>query len=204
MTWFKRKKQKVTTTQKKSIPDGLWEKCPKCDEILYKRELSRVLMVCPNCQFHFRLSYQDYLNILFADLNYDELNSHLRSADPLKFKAKKSYVDQLKAAVIKTGCPDVVNTYLGVINKKNVVLCIMNFSFIGGSRGSVVGEKISRAIDHSLTESYPLIIISAAGGARMQEGMLSLIQMAKISGALERHKKAELLYMHLLLYIIQI
>ena len=198
MAWFKRKKQKVTTTQKKSIPDGLWEKCPKCDEILFKKELSRVLMVCPNCQFHFRLSYQNYLKILFDDLNYDELNSHLRSADPLKFKAKKSYVDQLKAAVIKTGCPDVVNTYSGIITEKNIILCIMNFSFIGGSMGSVVGEKISRAIDHALHESYPLIIISASGGARMQEGVYSLMQLAKISAKLSRFSKMGGLYISIL------
>tara|TARA_B100000029_G_scaffold483800_1_gene535335 strand:+ start:4530 stop:5381 length:852 start_codon:yes stop_codon:yes gene_type:complete len=198
MAWFKRKKQKVTTTQKKSIPDGLWEKCPKCDEILYKRELLRALMVCSNCHFHFRLFSEEYLKILFDDPNYNELDSHLRSADPLKFKAKKSYTDQLKSAVIKTGSPDVVNTYSGVVNNNNIILCVMNFSFIGGSMGSVVGEKISRAIDYASKENSPLVIICASGGARMQEGVYSLMQLAKISAKLSRFSKKGGLYVSIL------
>lgn len=196
--WFKRKKQKVTTTEKKSIPDGLWEKCPKCEEILFKRELSKALMVCPQCQFHFRLAPEDYLRILFGDESYSELNPHLLSSDPLKFKAQKSYIDQLKVAVVKTGSPEVINTYVGPIDERKIVLGVMNFGFIGGSMGSVVGEKLSRSIDYALTERLPLIVICASGGARMQEGVYSLMQLAKISAKLARFSKSGGLYISIL------
>ncbi|MBH31975.1 MAG: acetyl-CoA carboxylase carboxyl transferase subunit beta [Candidatus Marinimicrobia bacterium] len=196
--WFKRQKEKVTTTEKKSIPDGLWEKCPKCEEILFKRELMKESMVCPHCRFHFRLTSEEYLRILFGDGQFEELNSHLRSADPLGFKAKKSYPDQLKAAVVKTGSPDVIQTYVGNFKDRSLVLGIMDFSFIGGSMGSVVGEKISRAIDYALEGQLPLILICASGGARMQEGVYSLMQLAKISAKLARFSKAGGLYISIL------
>ncbi len=196
--WFKRQKRKVTTTEKKSVPDGLWEKCPKCEEILFKRELVKELMVCPHCRFHFRLDSGEYLRILFGDGEYEELNSHLRSADPLSFKAKKSYPDQLKAAVVKTGSADVIQTYVGAVGKRTVVLGVMDFSFIGGSMGSVVGEKISRAVDYALERQLPLILICASGGARMQEGVYSLMQLAKISAKLARFSKSGGLYISIL------
>jgi len=196
--WFKRQKQKVTTREKKSIPDGLWEKCPKCEEILFKRELIKESMVCPHCMFHFRLAPEEYLRILFGGGQYEELNSHLRSADPLSFKAKKSYPDQLKAAVVKTGSPDVIQTFVGKIEERTVVLGVMDFSFIGGSMGSVVGEKISRAIDYALERQLPLVLICASGGARMQEGVYSLMQLAKISAKLARFSKAGGLYISIL------
>jgi acetyl-CoA carboxylase carboxyl transferase subunit beta len=196
--WFKRQKRKVTTTEKKSVPDGLWEKCPKCEEILFKRELIKELMVCPHCLFHFRLDSGEYLRILFGDGKYEELNPHLRSADPLSFKAKKSYPDQLKAAVVKTGSADVIQTYVGAVEKRTVVLGVMDFSFIGGSMGSVVGEKISRAVDYAMQRHLPLIMICASGGARMQEGVYSLMQLAKISAKLARFSKSGGLYISIL------
>ena len=196
--WFKRQKEKVTTTEKKSIPDGLWEKCPGCEEILFRRELVKTKMVCPYCHFHFRLVAEDYLKILFSGDSYEELNPQLHSADPLKFKAKKSYSNQLKEATVKTGSPGVISTYLGNLREHKIVLGVMNFSFIGGSMGSVVGEKVSRAIDYALENSVPLVMICASGGARMQEGIYSLMQLAKISAKLARFSEAGGLYISIL------
>ena len=196
--WFKRQKEKVTTTKKKSIPDGLWEKCPSCEEILFRRELVKTMMVCPHCQFHFRLEPENYLKILFDEYGYKELNPQLRSADPLKFKAKKSYSVQLKEAIVRTGGPDAISTYVGNLGKHKIVLGVMNFSFIGGSMGSVVGEKMSRAIDYALENSVPLVMICASGGARMQEGVYSLMQLAKISAKLARFSEARGLYISIL------
>ena len=196
--WFKRQKEKVTTTEKKSIPDGLWEKCPGCEEILFRRELVKTMMVCPHCHFHFRLVAEDYLKILFSGDSYKELNPQMRSADPLNFKAKKSYSNQLKEATIKTGSPDVISTYLGNLGEHKIVLGVMNFSFIGGSMGSVVGEKVSRAIDYALENSVPLVMICASGGARMQEGIYSLMQLAKISAKLALFSEAGGLYISIL------
>ena len=196
--WFKRQKEKVTTTKKKSIPDGLWEKCPSCEEILFRRELVKKMMVCPHCQFHFRLEPENYLKILFDEYGYKELNPQLSSADPLKFKAKKSYSIQLKEAIVRTGGPDAISTYVGNLGKHKIVLGVMNFSFIGGSMGSVVGEKMSRAIDYALENSVPLVMICASGGARMQEGVYSLMQLAKISAKLARFSEARGLYISIL------
>lgn len=187
IAWFKREKEKLLTTGKKSIPDGLWKKCPECEEILYTRELSKVLWVCPKCYYHFRLKPEDYLKMLLNDGNYKELNANIRSGDPLQFKAKRKYNDQIEAAEAKSGLKDVLTTVVGSMNHHDIVLGIMSFQFIGGSMGSVVGEKLSRAIDYALKNSYPLITISASGGARMQEGIFSLMQMAKTSAKLARY-----------------
>ena len=156
------------------------------------------MMVCPHCQFHFRLEPENYLKILFDEYGYKELNPQLRSADPLKFKAKKSYSVQLKEAIVRTGGPDAISTYVGNLGKHKIVLGVMNFSFIGGSMGSVVGEKMSRAIDYALENSVPLVMICASGGARMQEGVYSLMQLAKISAKLARFSEARALYISIL------
>ena len=198
MNWFKRKSKNVSTIEKKSIPDGLWEKCPNCEEILFKSEIKKSLMVCPNCQYHFRLHSEDYLKILFDENIFEEINAQIRSSDPLEFKAVKKYKDQIKDAILKTGSPDVVSTYIGKINSYKTVLGVMNFRFIGGSMGSVVGEKISRSIDYAQDNSLPLILISASGGARMQEGVYSLMQLAKISAKLARFSNSGGLYISLL------
>ncbi|MFQ6616079.1 MAG: acetyl-CoA carboxylase, carboxyltransferase subunit beta [Fidelibacterota bacterium] len=188
--WFKRQKEKLTTTRKKSIPDGLWEKCKGCEEILYRRELRKSLWVCPRCQYHFRLSPDGYLHMLMEEGSYEELNPNLRSADPLGFKARKKYTDQLARAMKASGRKEVMSTFRGFLDGHEVVLAIMDFSFIGGSMGSVVGEKLSRAIDLAMENSLPLITISASGGARMQEGIFSLMQMAKTSAKLARFSEA--------------
>jgi len=190
IAWFKREKEKLLTTGKKSIPDGLWKKCPECEEILYTRELSKVLWVCPKCTYHFRINPEDYLNMLMDNSNYKELNAKMKSGDPLQFKAKKKYSEQLEAAVTKSGSLEVLTTVVGLMNHYEIVLGIMTFKFIGGSMGSVVGEKLSRAIDYALKKSLPLITISASGGARMQEGIFSLMQMAKTSAKLARFSES--------------
>lgn len=186
IAWFKREKEKFRTARKKPIPDGLWEKCPKCEEILYARELAKVLRVCPKCHYHFRLRPREYVDMLLDEGEYHELNPQLKSGDPLHFRARKEYTKQLESAVAKSGTPDVLTTVVGSTNHQKLVLCIMTFDFIGGSMGSVVGEKLSRAIDHAQENSLPLVTISASGGARMQEGIYSLMQMAKTSAKLAR------------------
>tara|TARA_B100000945_G_C20373536_1_gene593356 strand:- start:306 stop:1151 length:846 start_codon:yes stop_codon:yes gene_type:complete len=198
MSWFKRKNKNVNTIEKKSIPDGLWVKCPNCDEILFRNEMKKNLMVCHHCQYHFRLLPEDYLKIIFDNTNYEEINSQIRPSDPLNFKAVKKYKDQIKEAVLKTGSPDVLSTYIGEINKYKVVLGVMNFKFIGGSMGSVVGEKISKAVDYAQDKSIPLILISASGGARMQEGVFSLMQLAKVSAKIARFSSNGGLFISLL------
>lgn len=188
--WFKRQKDKLTTTKKKNIPDNLWEKCQGCEEILYRRELAKALWVCPKCQYHFRLPPDGYLKMLLDDGSYEELDPNLRSADPLGFKAGKKYRDQLDQAVKTSGRNEVMTTVMGSLNAQQVILAIMDFSFIGGSMGSVVGEKLSRAIDRAMEARSPLITISASGGARMQEGIYSLMQMVKTSAKLARFSQS--------------
>jgi acetyl-CoA carboxylase carboxyl transferase subunit beta len=181
--WFRRTKNSFLGTEKKVIPDGLWLKCPKCAEYLYKRELDRSFWVCPKCRYHFRIPSKEYIKMLI-DGEFEEFNRKIISNDPLKFKDSKRYADRIKDAYTKTGNYDAVMTIEGQISGHSVVLCVMDFQFIGGSMGSVVGEKIARAIDRARENRLPLIIVSASGGARMQEGILSLMQMAKTSAKL--------------------
>ena len=195
--WFKRKKKGLTGVKKKNIPDGLWVKCPKCSEILYMRELDQNYWICSHCRYHFRISCDSYIKILM-DKEYEEFNQSMRSNDPLKFKDSKKYIDRLKAAHIKSGLNDAVITIVGSINSHKVVAAIMDFRFIGGSMGSVVGEKISRAIDVARDKKLPLIIVSSSGGARMQEGIYSLMQMAKTSAKLSRFHGEDGLYISIL------
>lgn len=195
--WFKRTKKGLLSSEKKVIPDGLWIKCPNCSEYLYKRELEKNYWVCSQCRYHFRISYSDYLHILL-DGKYEEFNAGMKSCDPLQFKASKRYVDQIQEAMKTTGMNEAVITVTGKIARYLVVLCVMDFRFIGGSMGSVVGEKISRAIDKAREMNVPLIIISASGGARMMEGILSLMQMAKTSAKLSQFHEARGLYISIL------
>lgn len=180
--WFQRTKKGLLSSEKKVIPDGLWIKCPSCNEYLYKRELDKNLGICTHCRYHFRISCDTYINILLNE--FEEFNAHLKSNDPLKFKASKKYADQLKQTMAKTGANEAVKTVKGKLGDHTVVLAVMDFNFIGGSMGSVVGEKIARAIDLAHEQHLPLIIISQSGGARMMEGILSLMQMAKTSAKL--------------------
>jgi acetyl-CoA carboxylase carboxyl transferase subunit beta len=184
MDWFKRKKEVLKPIDKKEMPDGLWIKCNNCGEIIYKKELEKKLYVCPKCDFHFRIGSSEYIKILLDKGSFKELHKNIMSSDPLKFKDDKKYTDRYKAAIKKTGLNEAVVTGSGKMEGHDVVIAIMDFRFLGGSMGSVVGEKVSRTIDYALENKQPLIILSASGGARMHEGVLSLMQMAKTSAKL--------------------
>ena len=200
MDWFKRIKDGITTKthQKKETPDGLWEKCPKCKTIISRDEFTENLSVCQNCDYHHRIESKEYFKILFDNNRYKELDQNLASADPLKFEDTKKYSDRLKKMQEKTGLTDAIRTGYGRMNKENVVIAAMDFSFIGGSMGSVVGEKISRAIDHANNNKTPLIIISKSGGARMMEAAISLMQLAKTSAKLAQLDDNKIPYISLL------
>ncbi|MDD5540412.1 MAG: acetyl-CoA carboxylase, carboxyltransferase subunit beta [Candidatus Neomarinimicrobiota bacterium] len=183
--WFQRTKKGLLGAEKKVIPDGLWVKCPGCSEYLYKRELDKNYWVCTHCRYHFRIACDSYIHMLVGK-EYEEFGQELQSNDPLKFKDSKKYADRLKLAMSQTGSNEAVKTVSGRIDDVPVVLCVMDFNFVGGSMGSVVGEKIARATDKAREMKVPLIIISQSGGARMQEGIYSLMQMAKTSAKLAR------------------
>ncbi|MDP6397134.1 MAG: acetyl-CoA carboxylase, carboxyltransferase subunit beta [Candidatus Marinimicrobia bacterium] len=196
--WFKREKEKLQTTERRSVPDGLWEKCPSCGEILFRQELAKVLWVCQKCDYHFRIKPQDYVNLLLDGGKFEERDAGIISGDPLQFSSRKKYTDQVAAAQEKTGQKDVLRTVTGKIGGQQVIMGIMDFSFIGGSMGSVVGEKLSRAITYAIDESLPLITIAASGGARMQEGIFSLMQLAKTSAKLAKLAEAGGLHISIL------
>ena len=180
------------------MPDGLWVKCDECGEIIYKKELEKKLYVCPKCDHHFRIRSNDYLNILIDKNTFKEFNENISSVDPLKFKDSKKYSDRYKSATQKTGLTEAVVTGQGNIEDIPIIIAVMDFSFLGGSMGSVVGEKVSRAADIALKEKIPFIIISASGGARMHEGVLSLMQMAKTSAKLALLAEAKIPYISIL------
>jgi len=198
MAWFKREKQKIKPVVKKGVPDGLWVKCPTCSEFLYKPELEKSLSVCRHCSHHFRVEPSIYHSLLLDSGSSKELFTNLQSEDLLQFKARKKYKDQLVAAKKKTGQKDAINCYHGKIEDRDVALGIMNFSFIGGSMGSVVGEKVARLIDYAHENNLPLILICASGGARMQEGAISLMQLAKTSSKLAQFSEGGGLYIPIL------
>jgi len=179
MAWFKKERKPRTSERTKlEIPADAWEKCDECGHIDIKDRFARALNVCPNCGHHRRISAQDYIDLLVDEGSWHELDSSLKSADPLKFE---SYPNRLEAARKKAGKLDAVRTGYARLSGKPVDLAVMDFSFMGGSMGSVVGEKIARLVRRSVDKTIPLIIVSASGGARMQEGVLSLMQMAKTS-----------------------
>lgn len=198
MDWFKRKKETLQAVDRKEMPDGLWVKCDECGEIIYKRELDKKLYVCPKCDYHFRIGSSEYIKIFIDKGSFKEFNQNISSTDPLKFKDNKKYSDRYKAAIEKTGLTEAVVTGQGKIERIPVIIGIMDFSFLGGSMGSVVGEKVSRAADVALKEQKPFIIISASGGARMYEGVLSLMQMAKTSAKLALLAEANIPYISIL------
>jgi acetyl-CoA carboxylase carboxyl transferase subunit beta len=186
--WFKKdrapKEPREGRTSK--VPEGLWVKCDNCRQILYNKELARNFKICPKCGFHFRLSAPERLRMLFDDEAYVEFETGLRSSDPLKFRDNKKYRDRLRDAEEAVGTSDAIVVAAGSLEGMPVIIGAMEFFFMAGSMGSVVGEKIARAAERALAERKPLIIVSTSGGARMQEGILSLMQMAKISAALAR------------------
>ncbi len=198
MAWFRRKDKNIADLEKKDIPSGLWIKCPSCSEIQYKPELDKNHSVCRHCDHHFRVPPNIYRDIILDEDNAENLFSNVKSADPLKFKAGKKYTDQLDEAMSKTNQNDAVNCYSGNIHGQAIILGVMNFGFIGGSMGSVVGELISRCIDLAREKKLPFILVCASGGARMQESALSLMQLAKTSSKLARFQEEGGLYIPIL------
>jgi acetyl-CoA carboxylase carboxyl transferase subunit beta len=197
MPWFKKRKE-IRTEKKVKIPEGLWIKCDSCKEIIYKKEIEKNLQVCPKCNYHFRISAKERIDFIADEGSFVELDNDLTPTDPLNFKDKASYSERLNEYRLKSEMPEAAIYGDAVINTRPVVLAIMDFSFWGGSMGSVVGEKITRAAELALEKKVPFITVSASGGARMQEGMFSLMQMAKVSAAVSRLKDSDVLYLSIL------
>jgi len=201
MAWFRRKRD-VTKTEKADkkvkIPEGLWLKCDSCREIIYRKEIEKNLKVCPKCNYHFRISARERIQYIADEGSFSEFDGDLTSNDPLKFNDKISFMDRLNDNRAKTGLNEgIINGY-ATIKTRPVILSIMDFSFWGGSMGSVVGEKFSRAAEAAFEQRAPLVSVAASGGARMQEGMFSLMQMAKSSAAIARLKDTDILYISIL------
>jgi acetyl-CoA carboxylase carboxyl transferase subunit beta len=198
MAWFKKIRKPIEPAQKESrVPEGLWVKCPSCAQIIYNKELASSLGVCAKCGHHFRLGAIERLRSLFDDA-WDEHDAGLQSTDPLRFTDTKPYEQRLTATIAATGLRDAVVTATGRLHGHGVVVAAMEYTFIGGSMGVVVGEKITRAIERAIAARLPVVIVSCSGGARMMEGALSLMQMAKISAALARLDRARLPYVSVL------
>src|SRR5713226_158188 len=199
MAWFRRKPEETAgKVPKVNIAEGLWIKCDSCKEIIYRAEVERGGRVCPKCRYPFRISARERIAALTDGGSFEEHHSGITSADPLGFKDTKRYRDRVKAAQQKTGLEDAVICGLARIGGLPAVLCAFEFGFLGGSMGSVVGEKLTRAIELAIDKHLPVVIVSASGGARMQEGILSLMQMAKTSAALERLGASGLPYISIL------
>ncbi len=195
-TWFKRIKQNILTStkEKKETPDGLWHKCPSCKKVMTVDQLKENLWVCSNCNYHNRINAVEYFHILFDENEYEELFSNITSKDFLGFVDLKPYGERIKDAQRTTGLKDAMTVGVGKLNGRDLVIACMNFNFIGGSMGSVVGEKIARGIDYAIANKMPFMIISKSGGARMMESAFSLMQMAKTSAKLTQLAKAKLPY----------
>jgi len=186
MAWFRKDRKPLKASDRRDLPADVFDKCKGCGEIVYREKLEQNLGVCPHCDFHTRISSGDYVRLLVDEGSFEELDAGIRSADPLDFEDLKAYEDRLEAAEEQTGLGEAVLTGRAGIDGIAVELAVMDFRFIGGSMGSVVGEKIARAARRALDEQRPLIVVSRSGGARMMEGILSLMQMAKTSAVLGR------------------
>ncbi len=186
MSWFKRNKEGITTStkEKKETPEGLWVKCTNCKTLFTQEDLAKNFYVCERCSNHERIGSEEYFKMIFDEGKYTELDAKLSSGDPLKFEDTKKYVDRIKATQKNTGLTDAIRTAKGKLDGEYLVIAAMDFAFIGGSMGSVMGEKIARAIDEAIKLKAPFMIISKSGGARMMEAGFSLMQMAKVSGKL--------------------
>ncbi len=199
--WFadRRKGQFVgKVAQENEESDGLWVKCPECGQVVYRKDLIANANVCKNCGHHNRIYSEERIALIADQGSFQTIDQELSPTDPLGFKDRRTYADRLRESQANTGLKDGVVTGICTVEKIPMALAVMDFRFMGGSMGSVVGEKITRLIEQATSRSLPILIVCASGGARMQEGMLSLMQMAKISGALQRHREVGLLYMPLL------
>jgi acetyl-CoA carboxylase carboxyl transferase subunit beta len=200
MSWFKRDKTGITTStsEKKETPEGLWSKCSNCKTLFTAEDLARNAWVCDRCSNHERIPSEGYFHLLFDEGKYTELDEKLTSGDPLTFEDTKKYVDRVKATQKNTGLTDAIRTAKGTLDGHDLVVAAMDFAFIGGSMGSVMGEKIARAIDEAIKLNAPFMIISKSGGARMMEAGYSLMQMAKVSGKLGQLAEKRLPYISFL------
>lgn len=198
MTWFKRKDKNIQTDERKEMPEGVWIKVPTTGETIHRRELEDNLWVDPLSGYHFRVGSEEYFSFLFDKGKFEELGQDILPGDPLNFEDRKKYTDRLEEYQKKTGHTDAVRVGIGNMNKLNVVIACMDFDFIGGSMGSVVGERLGIAIDHARENNTPLIIISQSGGARMMESVLSLMQMAKTSAKLAQLEEEGVPYISLM------
>lgn len=200
MAWFKREKKGIITSteEKKEAPDGLWNKCPNCKKALHYADQVENKYVCQYCGYHLRIGSKEYFSVLFDNDEFTELFPNLHSGDPLEFKDSKNYTDRLNESYAKTGLKDAIRAGHGKVEGHEIVIACMDFNFIGGSMGSVVGEKIARSIDHCIEHKIPFLMISKSGGARMMEAAFSLMQMAKTAAKLSLLSKAKIPYISLL------
>jgi acetyl-CoA carboxylase carboxyl transferase subunit beta len=200
MVWSKRARRPIAAGHKKAsrVPEGLWVKCPDCSKAIYNKDLASNLSVCPKCGYHFRLAATERLRLLFDGGEWVEHDRALVSTDPLKFSDTKPYKSRLAASAEATGQKDAVIVGTGRIEGTRAIVAAMEYAFIGGSMGVVVGEKLTRAIERAIADRLPVVVVCCSGGARMMEGVLSLMQMAKVSGALARLDRARLPYISVL------
>jgi acetyl-CoA carboxylase carboxyl transferase subunit beta len=201
MSWLEKlmpKRIRTQSTSKRKVPEGLWDKCPKCGAVIYGAELERNLEVCPKCDHHFRISARSRINYFLDDSHSEEIGADLEPKDYLKFKDSKKYKDRLAAATKATGEKDALVVMKGTVKDMPVVVAAFEFNFMGGSMGSVVGERFLEGVKKSLSESIPFICFSTSGGARMQEALMSLMQMAKTSAALTRLSEQRIPYISVL------
>lgn len=198
MAWFKRKDSNIQTDKPKEMPEGVWVKVPTTGETIHRRELKENLWVDPESGYHFRIGSTEYFSFLLDEGEFEEIGQEINPTDPLGFEDRKKYTDRLNEYQQKTGLSDAVRTGVGKLNGMDVVMAAMDFNFIGGSMGSVVGERIARAIDYAREQRYPLVIISQSGGARMMESVLSLMQMAKTASKLALLDKEKVPYISVL------
>jgi len=196
--WFRRSAVKIKTADKRDTVEGQWIKCPRCAKVIFRRELEKNDHVCPNCTHHFKIPSSDYFRLLLDNEDYTEIGSDIRPVDSIKFNAVRKYTDQLTDARKKSGLTDAIKIVRGEISTSPCILGVMDFDFIGGSMGSVVGERIRLGIDRAREERIPLVLITASGGARMQEGAFSLMQMAKTSAKLAQFNQERGLYISVL------
>ena len=194
----KRDKSNVEASKRKDMPAGLWEKCPSCGEVIHTLELTQNQMVCPKCEHHFFIASRDRLAAFLDPDTFQEHDTNLWPVDVLEFKGPSSYADSLKKYQGKTGLPDAVVSGMGALEGRKISIAVMDFRFLGGSMGAVVGEKITRAIERGTAEKAPVIVFSAAGGARMHEGLFALMQMAKTGGALALHAQSRIPFISVL------
>ena len=199
MPWFKRSKENIAPDSKKiELPDGLWEKCPGCGEIIHNKQLEANLWTCLKCEYHFRIGSQEYINILLDHGSFKEMHRKMKSADPLQFEDTKKYTDRVSSSIKKLKLYDAIKIGTGKLEGKNIAFGCMDFKFIGGSMGSVVGEKVARITDKAYKNKIPLVLVSASGGARMMEGAYSLMQLAKTSSRLARLSEEKIPYISVL------